>query len=338
MRRVLVTGATTPLGKELVEALLGAASVERVVAVGRPGESSPVTISDPRHDFHEIDLTRSRALRNLVYGIALDVDAVIHSAAHRSTRSVGRQAHRLNVETTRELLRLCESHPHLERFVYVSSGAIYRIDGRLPDIIDEQQALNLSARSPQWIRDRVEADLTVCTRMGLSSLKVLVLRLSECLAPDMGSQLYDYLNAPLCFRPIGFDPIVNVLSVGDAVEALLGALRTDAQGVFNIPGRDTLALSRLIALWGRRSIAAPSALMAPLYRLRAAVLGSEFRYDMNAWRFRYNGVLDGTRAARELGYQPRLSLPWPATSDAQGVLSIPSASAASRMISSSAAS
>lgn len=338
MRRLLITGATTPLGKQLVESLLDEPSVERVVAVGRPGESSPVTRSDRRHDYREVDLTRPRGLRNLLYGSALDVDAVIHSAAHRSTRRVGRQAHELNVETTRELIALCETHPHIERFVYVSSGVIYRIDGRLPDIIDEQHPLNLSPHAPQWIRDRVEADLTVCTRMGLSSMKVLVLRLSECIASDMGSQLYDYLSAPVCFRPLGFDPIVNVLSIGDAVQALLGALGTNAQGIFNVPGRDTLALSTLIALWGKRGIPAPGPLMAPLYRLRAALVGSEFRYDMNAWRFHYNGVLDGTRAARELGYQPRRSLPWPARMERQGALSIPSPSAASRMISSSDAS
>jgi hypothetical protein len=128
----------------------------------------------------------------------------------------------------------------------------------------------------------------------------------------MGSQLYDYLCAPVCFRPLGFDPIINVISVPDMVAATIAAVRSDAEGIFNIPGFDTLPLSLLIRRWGHRGIGAPGLLLGPLYRLRSAVEGSEFRYDLNHWRFHFNGVLSGRRAERQLGYRPRCGIEWPA--------------------------
>ena len=51
--------------------------------------------------------------------------------------------------------------------------------------------------------------------------------------------------------------------------------------------------------------------MAPLYQLRRRIAGFEFRYDLNARRFHFGGVLDGTRAREQLGYVPRVRAQWP---------------------------
>jgi UDP-glucose 4-epimerase len=311
MKRVMVTGATTPIGVALVRALLDEPSVQQIVAVGREGEPAPAFPRSARLAYVATDLRRSRSLRSLLFGSAREVDTVVHGALHRSAHRTGPQAHRLHADTARQLLQLCEEHPSIERLVLQSSGAIYRMDDRQPAIIDERQPLNLAPKAPQWIRDRVEADLTVCAWMGMSRTKLAVLRFAECLAPNMGGQLYDYLTAPVCFRPLGFDPVLNLLSLGDTVRALVCAVKADAEGVFNVPGRDTLPLSQAIRLWGHRGIPAPGPLMAPLYRARAFVTGSEFRYDINHWRFHLSGVLSGRRAREILGYEPLIGIDWP---------------------------
>ena len=163
---------------------------------------------------------------------------------------------------------------------------------------------------PQWLRDRVEADLTVCAHQG-GSLQIAVLRCAELLAPGTGSQLWDYLSSRVCFRPVGFDPIVNLLSIGDAAAAFSAAVRSTAVGVFNIPGADTLPLSCAIGQSSRADLPMSGMLMAPLYRLRRAIAGFEFRYDLNVRRFHFGGVLDGSRARRELGYAPHTHVRWP---------------------------
>jgi UDP-glucose 4-epimerase len=260
-----------------------------------------------------VDLTRPRRIRELLFGPARDhgVGTVVHTALHRRVTDEGRVVKALNVECTREMLLLAESHPTINRFVYRSYADVYRIAPEHPALIGEDHPLELGAGMPQGIRDRVEADVLVCTHMGMSPLHIVVLRCAEVLAANTGSQLHDYLESRVCFRPLGFDPMLNVMSVEDAVRALCLALTTEAEGVFNIPGLDVLPLSAAIRAWGRREIAIFGPLLGPLYGLRALARGLDFSYATNRYRFHFSGVLDGTRASEVLGYVPAHAIDWP---------------------------
>jgi UDP-glucose 4-epimerase len=306
--RVLVTGATTPLGAALAAALLDDDAVEHVLALGAEPHAAGRLPDDRRLTYLAVDLTRARAVHDVVHGPArqLGITAVVHGPLHRSARDQGRRVHALNVESTRQLLLACEGHPTIRRFVVRSSAEVYQVRPSEPNLVDEDQPLDFDPGAPQWIRDRVEADQIACSRAGLSSLSIAVLRCSEVLAPEVGSQLWDYLASRVCLRPLGYDPMINILSVADAVVALRCALAGDqAQGVFNVPGADTLPLSAVIRRRGRIDLPLPGPLLAPLYRLRTWTVGFEFRYDLNLRRFHFGGVLDGQRAAARLGYRPR---------------------------------
>lgn len=310
---VLVTGASTPLGRALVGALLEEPRVSAVLAVAlEPRWGLP---TGKKLTYRAADLTRSRDLRRLLFGPAreLGVRAVIHAALHRNATESGPRIHALNVETTREMLHLAERHDTIRRFVYRSFSDVYRIRPEGGGVIGEEHPLELSKWMPTGVRDRVEADLTVCTRMGMApSLSIAVLRCAEILAPASGSQLFDYLSARVCFKPLGFDPMIQLLSLDDAVVALVRAALSDAQGVFNVPGADVLPLSRVIALAGRRAVAVPGPLLGPLYAARRVVRGTQFSYPLNRFRFHVSEVLDGHRAERELGYRPEHPIDWPA--------------------------
>jgi UDP-glucose 4-epimerase len=310
---VLVTGATTPIGRALVEALLADRDTAAVLAVG--AEPDPVRLGDgraARYRYRQVDLTRSRHLHDLLFADAkeLGIEVVVHNALHRRARDEGPKIHALNVECTRELLSSCERHPTIRRFVFRSASAVYHVDPRRSTLLGEDSPLELSPRAPQKVRDRVEADLTVCTRMGMSRLEIVVLRCAEILAPDVGSQLFDYLGSKVCFRPMGFDPMLNLLSLEDATRALVLAIDGAGSGVFNVAGKDVLPLSRAIELWGRVGVPVPGPLLTPLYGLRATTLGMDFRYDLNFRRFHFSAVLDGTTARERLGYEPSTPIDW----------------------------
>ena len=310
--RVLVTGATTPLGAAVVGELLEGGAAH-VLAVG--AEDAPVGLPvSPVVAYRGIDLTRARAVHDLLWGPArhAGIDVVVHGGLHRSARDRGPHVHVQNVEVTRRLLAACaDHHPTVRRVVYRSAAEVYALRTAAPNLVDETTPLELDPGSPQWVRDRVEADLTVCTQMGMSPVQIVVLRCAEVLAPGTGSQLWDYLQSRVCLRPLGFDPMINVLSVADAARAIRLAVVGVGQGVYNVPGADTLPLSRIIACWGRRDVPVPGPLLAPLYRLRAWTVGFSFRYDLNLRRFHFGGVVDGARAWRELGYLPRHPIAWP---------------------------
>lgn len=313
MSGVLVSGATTPLGVRLLQRLR-LAGRGPLMALGREDDEDALAMLPDGVHYHRVDLTRARDVRQVLYGPVADlgVGALVHLAAHRSALAEGGRVHNLNVEATRLLLHLAEEHPTITRFVHRSSAAVYRNRTDQPDVLREDASLDLDPTAPQWVRDRVEADVTVCARMGLSPLQIVVLRCAEVLCADMGSQLYDYLRSRVCLRPLGYDPMVELLSLDDAARALVLALSAPEPGVYNIPGLDVLPLSRVIRLWGRDEVALPGALLGPAYRLRRAARGTRFRYDLNWWRFHFSAVLDGTRAARLLDYRPESGIGWPA--------------------------
>jgi UDP-glucose 4-epimerase len=308
--RVLVTGATTPLGRAFVDALATSDDCSLVLAVGHEAGSDRMWRTGVV--YRRCDLTRGREVRDLIHGDAIEhgVDTVVHMAQHRSAHDRGRKVHAQNVTATRELLLGCTDHPTIRRFVHRSFAEVYALEHATPDLLDEDAALDFDPAAPQWLRDRIEADLTVCARFG-GPLQIAVLRCAEVLAAGSGSQLWDYLSSRVCLRPLGFDPMLNVLSLQDTVAAFAAAARSPHTGVFNIPGADTLPLSRAIAETARRGISVPGPLLAPLYGLRRSITGLEFRYDLNLCRFHFGGVVSGLRAHRLLGYVPSHPVRWP---------------------------
>jgi UDP-glucose 4-epimerase len=285
-----------------------------VLAVDAGSAGSGLPVDDDRLVFRRVDLAHHRQVHDLLFGPAraLGIDAVVHRPLDARAADGGARSHALNVDATRELVLGCEQHPTIRRVVYLGSGAVYALRGTAPSLLDEDQPLEFDPGASQWVRDRVEADLTVSSRPASPRLAILVLRCAEVLAPGVGSQLWDYLQSRICLRPLGFDPMINLLSLSDCTRAIALALAAPAPGIYNVPGADTLPLSRVASRFGRIDVPVPGPLLAPLYRLRTRAIGLEFRYDLNMRRFHFGGILDGARARAKLGYQPCYPIRWPA--------------------------
>ena len=105
--------------------------------------------------------------------------------------------------------------------------------------------------------------------------------------------------------------MVNVSSISDIVHSLELATHGSGEGVFNIPGYDTLPLSACVSKWGTNAIPLPGGLIQPLYQLRHRLIGSQFSYGLNQKRMHFGLVLDGNRAKAELNYAPQNPIQWP---------------------------
>jgi nucleoside-diphosphate-sugar epimerase len=311
MSRYLITGATTTVAYALIEQLLAKPDTKRVLAVGKESLRSS-RIRDGRLRYIRSDLARERSLRRLVFGPVRDegITHIIHMATHRASVE-GKRAHALNVGAARGILHFAERVESVQRFVYRSYGSVYKTSADMPVRIDEEHPLRIGPRTPQYVLDRVEADLAVCARMGMSRIGIAVLRCTECLAEGAGSQLWDYLQSAVCFRPLGFDPMINVLSPADLGRALLLAAESKAEGIFTIPGKDTLPLSRIIRRFGKREVPIPGPWLRPLYAMRQRTTGADFHYEVNRGWLHFGGVLDGQRAWDVLGYKPEREVSWP---------------------------
>lgn len=315
MTRVLVTGATTPVGLAVVKQLAREPRIERIVAVQRPGESSAGLEQLEKVRVEPTDLTRPRQIHGLLFGAGKveRCDTVLHLAAHRAARDEGNRVHALNVESTRQLIALSMRHPSIQRFVLRSYAEVYRVRPHHATILREDHPLDLRADAPQWIRDRIEADLIACAAVGTSELQVAVMRCAECPAPHSGSQLWEYLQPPVCFTPLGFDPMINLISIADLTGAMTRMALSNPVGVFNVPGADTYPLSLAIQRAGRRRVPMPDRLLDRIYRLGVLSRHSDFRYDQNHFRFRFSGVLDGTKIKNALDFVPHTAIDWRAS-------------------------
>jgi nucleoside-diphosphate-sugar epimerase len=292
--KVMVTGATSTFGSALVDALLLDPRVTFVAAVGDERESARC---GAKLHYFAADLRRSRVAHDLLWGEAreLGINVVINLVPY--------------ADVTRHLVVACTGHPTIRRFIQRSFAEIYAAPDSTTTLVDEDARLCFDSTSSR-VRERMAADLLACAHNS-HSLGVAVLRLAEVLAPDCDSQLWDYLQSRVCLRPLGFDPMINVLSLEDAVHALVAAVFRSPTGVFNIPGATTLPLSMAIQQSSRADIPVPGAFMGPLYALRRRLAGFEFRYDLNLARFHFGGVLDGTRAKEELDFVATTPVHWP---------------------------
>jgi UDP-glucose 4-epimerase len=298
---VLVTYAASPPGVDLCRAL---AAHMPVLACGPEPESAMEPLfRGTQVRWVRADLAHSRSRRGLLFGAALDarVEAVVHAPSTDMQRPHG------GADTVRELLHLCERHPTIQRFVYRSTDEVYRVGPGDPALIDEEHPIESDPSAPGWLRDLVEADQAACARIGASRLQVAVLRCPELFAPGADGQLQRWLRSVPCVRPLGYDPMVNLITREDLVCAFALAVRVQASGVFNIPGADLLPLSELAARSGRRCLPLPGWLVPASYGLRA-LAGPGFDYRTSERRFHFGGVLCGRSALATLGYQPGAGL------------------------------
>ena len=227
--RVMVTGATAPLGRAVVERLLAEPEVELVLA-DRP--RSGATVERRRRSSRGLSQRGSQAPARGPRSDPRPGPPTWRSTPSSTPRSIGTRtttgaaSTRRTSKSTRALLQSCNEQSTIRRFVYRSFAEVYAQHHATTSLIDEDAPLEFDPTVPQWLRDRVEADLTACAHHGGRC------RSPCCAAPSSlrlgtGSQLWDYLSSRVCLRPAGFDPIVNVLSIEDAATALVAGRSVD---------------------------------------------------------------------------------------------------------------
>lgn len=291
-RKFLVTGATTPLGRALCRRL---ATAGEVFGVRAP--------ADPLPDVDQslacvADLTHHADVRALIAGVIAteSIDTVIHLGA--AAPAAGPSAERLAI-STKLLLDGIEQASCVRSFVLRSTALIYRMRHDDPLVIADQHALDFSPGIAPLRRDWLEADVTAGQRMLNAACSVSVLRLAPLIADGAGDGVYEYLHLDPCYRPLGFDPMLNVLSLDDATDALARAAERAPRGVFNVAGADILPFSELAMRVGARCWPVPGVTIEPLCALRGV---PERRYRGLGGLLHHGLVIDGRAAAGALGF------------------------------------
>lgn len=304
VRQVLVTHVDSTVGRRLVKMLYHDPDVALVLGVDNGPTPSFLEAYGSKCVYQRLDLAKARHLLNFFQSerfARARLDSVIHLpfVEERAGERVPGNLHVL-VSETRRLLEHCKREPRIRRLIYLSTSFVYEPEPGNVNMASEAHGLDLEGdRSPQ-VRAWVDADLLCQAELHAPDLAVTILR-SATIATESGEFL---LSPPLEHGepPLGFDPMISVVSERDIARALVLALHSENSGVYNIAGREVFALSDLV---GARDARGPLRFASQARKLVARMVHtlSALR-SADAGFSRYGIVLDTRRAAEALGFDP----------------------------------
>jgi UDP-glucose 4-epimerase len=293
---VLVTGIAGNVGRVLAKLLH---TETRVVGIDRrPFAGKPKDIAH-----YQVDIRKARAeeaFRRHAIG------AVIHMAIAHDPRLPRSEAHSFNVIGTHKILDLCVRHG-VKKVVVLSSASVY---GPRPDnsnFLPEETPL-MAAERFNDMSDLIELDMYAQSFMWKHpEIETVIVRPVNIVGPTVKNAPSSYLRLVRPVTVMGFDPMIQLIHEEDACRAMVLALKPGLRGVFNVTGPGQVPLSSVLKELGRSPIPIPHPIIRALARRLFDARVSGFPPE-EVDHIQYLCVVDGSRFAREAGWQPMYSI------------------------------
>jgi UDP-glucose 4-epimerase len=314
MRRlkIAVTGTRGLLGSRLLARLASDETCRRIVALDLLPPPTPLD----KARFYRVDFTDPIASTRIAEALERErVDVVVHLAFLQHPVRTAAYEHELEVLGTLQLFhairRIAREAPP-PHVVVASSTLVYGARSTNPSFLDEESPL-AAARDYAFVADKIEAERELVTFQAQTGVAATVLRFAPLLAVDSPTLAARYFSLSAVPTILGFNPMIQMLAVDDALAALSLAVQRGAtiggrgsRDVFNVAPSGVMPLHAAIRLCGRRAVPlvrfAANGMVDALFQAGLAMAPSA-QLDY----LQHPCVADGARAARELGFTPRFS-------------------------------
>lgn len=225
-------------------------------------------------------------------------DTVVHLATITNL-SKGRthERQRLNLGGTKAVFD-CAGSSGVKHMVFVgrhtyygavSDASLYRVETDPP----------LGISSFPELGDLVAADLYAGSAIWrMPEMKTCILRICYTLGPTHSGQLARYLNNDRVSMVLGYDPLYQFMHEVDVVDAILAAIKSQLNGVYNVSGPQPLPLSTLIRGVGKLPVRLPERAIAPLL----GKLGFPNLPKQSLEHLKYPVLVDSSPFAAETGW------------------------------------
>jgi len=299
MRTVVVTGVSGYWGRRVARQLLAAPDV-RVLGI----DARPPQQAERGMDFIKADI-RNPLLADLLR--VEGVDTVVH-LAWRERQWRHEEDFESNVLGSMQLIGAAID-AGVRQVVLRSTMAVYGASPENPMALPEDSPLRARSRYAT-VRDLLDLELSLKEFAAeYPELRLAVLRFPSIVGPDVDTPLTRWLRRPVLPELLGFDPLLQVIDVDDAVAALTHAVLTEAAvGPCNVAadgavslcqmaglaGKPALPILHLLTYWGSSALATTST-----GRKALGWLPIEPDFLRHPW----TGSL--TRMWAELGFAPR---------------------------------
>jgi UDP-glucose 4-epimerase len=230
MRRVAVTGVSSPLGQRVATALAGRNDTDSVVGIDQRDDA---LVAQAWARAPEGGVVHHRSMSDLVDAAA--VDTIVHAAMCPS-RSGAEDGGRANVILTLQVAAAASGRDSPVRtLVAVSSTEVYPAAARAPLWRREDEALRPRPSSEAGMVLEAEDHLRDVAEHH-PHLAVSILRLADLAGPHIASPLGLLVQRPLVPFVSGYDPAVQLLHIDDAVGAITHAVAQELAGTYNVAG------------------------------------------------------------------------------------------------------
>lgn len=296
LTKVVVTGGSGQLGTLVLERLVQARQIRKIVSL----DLVPPMLPSPRIDWRIADM-RDPGLERHLEG----ADALVHLAFIVAKSASVETMQAVNVEGSKRIFEAAARHG-VKRIVYASSVAAYGIlEGHPVPLVEasprkrtkvltyaenkhevEEYLDEFDIRYPETTVVRLRPGILIGRRISHIGPRFLEMRLMPVFGDARG--------------PIVWDE--------DVADAVILALSSDARGAYNLVADSPLTAQEMARLSGFRSLPLPGPVVAAGARAGAA-LGSilrEKRVDLGWFEAaKYDMIVSSERARSELGWKPR---------------------------------
>jgi UDP-glucose 4-epimerase len=305
-RVVAVTGACTYLGGELLRRLEEDARYARVLAL----DIRAPAFTGRKIEFIQLDLTQPTVDSELATLLErYKVDTFVHGAFLSHPTHAAEWAHELEDVGTMHVLNACAG-VEPRRLVMISTTLVYGAHPKNPNFLTEDMELrgHRTIHAGRFVNDKVRAERQV-QRFAQEhpNVEVCILRFAPILGPTASNMYTRFFRRPVAPVMMGHDPLMQFVHEQDAAFALQKAVESHATGAFNIVGKGVLPYTTVLALLGRVPVPMPQLVARQVSKILWAtqLVGSPPSFlDF----LLYLCVADGTKAKREIGFAPRLSI------------------------------
>ena len=141
--------------------------------------------------------------------------------------------------------------------------------------------------------------------MDSKNINIVILRPTNIVGRNIHGTLNAYFDSPICLKPMGYDPMINLIHVRDVVGAIQLCVHKKVHGIFNLSGKETAPLSEFIRLNDARKLGLPGPLI-PLVNSVLRRLGlTRHYYSVEADIMHHSALLDDARARKTLDWKPK---------------------------------
>ena len=243
-----VLGGGTPLGRRVVASLRRRAEVDRAIGI----EQHP--FDDPTKNEDLEFLSWAPDHRPFAeYLLKEEIDTVIDCGLVADRAGTATQPSGADVISAMYIAAaLADERSLVRSWVLVSSSTFYPSQSYMPLLQREEHSVSPTASDRGTsIAEAEKYARNLANR--LPHVNVAIMRLQELAGRDCRGPLATLLARPFVPQIPGFDPVIQLLHVDDAVSALSWAADVELAGLYNVSSSNMLRWSEAIEATGHRS-------------------------------------------------------------------------------------